>query len=386
MLAQHVPGHYRIFVGAGRALWAGISPYGTDYGTGVGFWFYSPTCGMFFFGPFALLPEKLGLFVYMALSWTLFVIGAKQFITALLGNNPQKTSTSHLLNFFWLGISPQMFTGILTSKLEISMVGLLFLCASWLLAEKRLPLAAFVLAMLLNWKFQPLPTIGLVLIVWLLLRRSFFFIIWIVAASLFWLVLPLAFKSAGFILSVYQQWNSSLSSFVRTAWLDFDNIFSFLHNALGLRFSFGAFQVISGVIGTLLALALGYWTFERRKKTNVRLILGEGVGLGMALGGAFTVAFSPLSQNNSYILYAPTLLLALLSVGGSSGIWKRSLEVVLGSTWLVMTFAYSDAVPASFRAELRHISVKPVACFSLAIFLLAYFHFCRERRTLLGWS
>ena len=83
LMRQAVPGHYRVFTGAGRALWHGQNPYGTDFGTGVGYYFYSPTCALTVFGPLSVLPEKVGLVVYMTASFAIFVWASASFGGAL---------------------------------------------------------------------------------------------------------------------------------------------------------------------------------------------------------------------------------------------------------------------------------------------------------------
>lgn len=39
LLLQPFSGHYRIFTGAGQALWQHLNPHGTDFGSGIGYWF-----------------------------------------------------------------------------------------------------------------------------------------------------------------------------------------------------------------------------------------------------------------------------------------------------------------------------------------------------------
>lgn len=59
--------HYHLFVSAGKHLWQGLDPYEFDFQS-VGYWFYSQAMGMFFYTPFGLLPDRIGLFLHMGLA------------------------------------------------------------------------------------------------------------------------------------------------------------------------------------------------------------------------------------------------------------------------------------------------------------------------------
>jgi hypothetical protein len=73
-------------------------------------------------------------------------------------------------------IGTQIFGTILASKLELMMTGLLLLSAAILLESRRhwcwLMLSAVTLSMILNWKFQPLPSAGLLTLLWVISRRD----------------------------------------------------------------------------------------------------------------------------------------------------------------------------------------------------------------------
>src|SRR3954463_67139 len=88
--------HYRLFTLAGKALWAGRPAYGSDHGTNIGLWLYSPSCGMFFFAPFSLLPDPAGQFLYMALSIALFAWGAHSLLGAVLPEERAKAKREHI--------------------------------------------------------------------------------------------------------------------------------------------------------------------------------------------------------------------------------------------------------------------------------------------------
>lgn len=375
LLAQKVPGHYRIFTGAGKSLWSGLNPHGTDFGTGVGNWYYSPSCGLFFFGPISALPEKAGLILYMALSWAIFVIGVLSFSSALLKTSSKELWKSHTMNIFWVAILPQMFTAILASKLEIVMTGLLLLASSWIISSRQIIGAAFVLAMITNWKFQPLPSIGLLILLWITLKLGAVFAVYFFIFLAFWFIIPSAFLSKESFKSIYFDWNQGLSTFVRNAWKDFDNIFSFLQNFIGLQLNFNQTQIISIVAGIVIASVLLFLLILRKNKIPIHDVLREFVGFALAMGAGYTVVFSPLSQNNSYILYSPLLLMcSFVSFQTVQNKKLQLLKLAMLSCWMVMTFAYSDFISSSARALLRHWSIKPAACLCLMLCLGLYYY------------
>jgi hypothetical protein len=351
---QKIPGHYRVFTGAGRAIWHGGDPYGDTFGTGVGYFFYSPACALTFFGPISALPEKLGIVVYMGLSWAVFVAGARRFWKAYGGD-------SRGLQWFWALITAQMVGGILASKLEIVIAGLLLGCIAELArpAPRRL-VVALVLGAILNWKFQPLPVVGLLLLSWIWIRRDWRLPAALGAALAFWYAMPFAIFGPAYILAIQRTWQTTFSGFVTTSVLNFENVFAFLHGAFGVDLSFAWTQVASAGIGALMAALVALAIARSPEPDRWR----RAALLSTALGTAFMTALSPLGQNNALILYAPLLACALLCRRDSAR--PRAWTALLAASCAGMILAYSDVMPAGAREALRHLSIKPVFCLALA--------------------
>ena len=366
LLLQAIPGHYRVFTGAGHALWTGVNPYGTDFGTGIGYYFYSPSCALFFFGPFSFLPEKIGLLLYMLLSWTVFVWGVREFTKEVKPIFPE-------IEGFWLMISPQIFGGILASKLEILMTGILFLCASWLLdsvkGNSKWLRSAVGFAMILNWKFQPLPTVGLLAVLWLLIQKSWKWPLTLAALVIGWFALPFAFRPTQLLLDSHSVWKQTFSVFVADSWLNFENLFSFLNNVFGIRFTLSGSQLFSLLAGLTLGCTVLLWFLKKRSLLAPEELLIKGSVLCLALGSMYSVVFSPLGQNNALILYSPLLLASFLSLSEASDKWRMIWLVTLPTVWIVMTLPYSDLIPHGLREQLRHYAFKPPVCLALAVVL-----------------
>lgn len=374
---QEASAHYRIFTGAARALWSHTSPHGTTFGTGLGYWFYSPSCGMFFFGPFSVLPEKLGLFLYMGISWVTFVSGAVHFFRVAAPKEVMRVGLSPVLGLFFLLVSQQTLVALNASKLEMMMTGVLFFAAADLIRERSPLRSGFLMATILNWKFQPLPTIGLLGLSSLFLSRQRTFLGFTAGFTAFWSILPFLVLPRDFMLDVHQQWGGTLSLFVQSSYSNFDNVFSFLKTGLGWELTYSASKVMAVSIGAMLGGGLlGYLMLRKRSlgggQGAIAQVWRESVLLSLGLGAGFTVAFSPLSQNNGTIVYAPVWFLLLFSCYFAVGIWRRIVIGATGVAFITTAFAYSDLVSRETKEFLRHLAVKPLVCFLVTALALTY--------------
>lgn len=354
LFLQPLSAHYMIFTGAARALWAGQDPYGQYFGSKLGLWYYSPGCGLFFFGPFAALPDWVGVSLYMVASFGLFLWGMAAFARALSGEAPWKW---HLL---WLALASQMMGGIGSTKLEVAMTGILLGSCAWIIEGRRRLLAAVVLAMIASWKFQPIPTVGLIALSGLVARRDWKFPLVFAAALAGWFALPALALGAGRLFELHQTWGATFDPFVRKAYDNFDNIYSFFRNGAGWKLSYASAQAV----GAGFAIGIAAWVARSGWMARGESAHARGVLLSVSLGAAFTAVFSPLNQNNGYILLAPLFLSAyVLRRNGPRAVWSW----ILGGVWLVLSLAYSDAIPREAREAIRHFTVKPLAVLGLAL-------------------
>lgn len=295
------------------------------------------------------------------------------------------------MNWFWIGILPQMHTAILTSKLEIIMIGLLFWATASLMNPKmnRKETRAWswrwiwiggAFGMTVNWKFQPVPVLGLLTCAWFVTQRNARFLVAWILGTAFWFLLPFVFLSGTFLGEVHRSWRLALNQYAHEGWMNFDNLFAFLHNALGLNLTEKFYPIISIVFGGAILASLLIWIRRAQNHATVidhRSWLGaQSCTLALGLGSLFPVVFSPLSQNNGYILYAPLLFLSLTQ---SMGLFESTTQTrknplfvgVAWGIWLIMSFAYSDIVPFELRASLRHASIKPAACLLLGFIVVS---------------
>lgn len=98
---EETPGHFRMFMGASRALWSGAPAYDTPFLGNL--FFYSPASALFVYGPFIWFPERLGLLLYLALSGVIFIVGAERFVRARV---PQRAGWA------LAGMAPAFFASV----------------------------------------------------------------------------------------------------------------------------------------------------------------------------------------------------------------------------------------------------------------------------------
>jgi hypothetical protein len=234
--------------------------------------------------------------------------------------------------------------------------------------ERRV-LTALLLGMILNWKPQPLPTVAMLALVLLRVRRDWRTPAAIGASLAGWYALPFLFKPWGYLLEIHATYARELPRFVERAWPDFENFFAFLSHTLGAAFTYTQIQLISATAGLTLACGLLVaLQLHRAQPQDARL--RHGVLLASALGAAFISAFSPLGQNNALILFAPLLLAAFLTFDRATGRARTAWRAALIATWLVMTVAYSDLIPHGWSEAMRHLILKPAWCLALGLGVL----------------
>jgi hypothetical protein len=356
---EPVSAHYRLFTAAGRALWHGQQAYGTDHGTSVGLWLYSPSCGMFFFGPFSVFPDPIGMILYMVVSLALFGVGAWALLRAL-------GARGQVVELFCAFCAAPLMSGILSTKLEIAMTGVLMLSAALLIRRRFEWAAGIAMAMILNWKLQPAPTILLwLLVLWRAgsLRR---FGIGLAVGLVLSYGLPYAFLPVSYLAHEESVWRTTLSAFTRESLFHFENVFCFTKFAFGVETPWPVAQALSALAGLGLAGCLWAW-MGRARGLGKDVFLGRGLLVASALGAAFAMAFSPLGQNNGLILTAPLLLwfssLTLSALG-----CPREQVAFAVAVALSLIVPYSDLVPLSARDWLHALSIKQMLLLAATAF------------------
>ncbi len=320
---------------------------------------------MLFFSWFAWMPERIGQFVYLLVSLSILFLGTRAFLQALLTSLGWDFWKSRYRNWVCLLVSSELIGSILTTKLELLMVGVTLYAFSLLLTGRRPLLAGLCMGLLLNWKFQPLPIIGLVTLGLGFINRktAIRFALGVVAVVILLMPLPFPFQSWDATIKIHSAWKESLSAFIERDWLAFHHLFTFLNHGLGIEVPYRIAQGISAGAGLALAAGLAVWLqgVPRADKARLQKILL----IALTMGCGFIVCLSPLSQSNAYIWYAP-MVLVFAWAAERTGARPGWVGLVLGMTFILVSILYSDLCPRPLYKLVFAKGIKPVG----ALFLL----------------
>lgn len=375
LMSRPVGGHYAIFVGGAESVLAGVNPYGNDYGTQLGEYWYSLNCALSFFSFFQLFPPFWGLLIYMLSSWLIFLFGMKS-----LGATVEKCLGQSLIsvpyrNLFWLFLTSEMTGAILASKIEVLMLGMLFFALKFFI-DGRMWVAGVVFGYLIEWKFQPLPILGLATIVALMvhgIKPSIQLVLTSAASFFAAFLLPVMWLGLEKTLLYQSVLQERLLSFMKRDWIGFQHVYTFLSRNLGMEVSFESAQIISMAVGVSFAIATFVYCRGLRK-LNIDKGLYGGI-FAWALGSAFIVLFSPMSQSNGYILHSSLVFGTAFSIWQMGNQNKKVFGVLLIAYFLI-SIAYSDLTPKGLRLYLYHHAYKPLG----VLLLLGLFGFNVFRR------
>lgn len=366
-------GHYRVFTSAARALWNQQPSYGSDFGWQTGLeWFYSQTCGLVFYLPFSFLPETIGVWLNAIVMWLVFVWGAGSFFKEVFGSKSMDLVPHPIVNVFWFIVTSEMIGAIVSQKTEILMIGVCFLSVSWI-SRGRMALAAAALALIANWKLQPLPLIGLLALATITFRRDWRFPVsfvgWFAGWSAVWIGLPYLILPFGYVTSTYAAWGEALQRQLVTQWTAFDHVYNVLRKVIGIDVDFASTQVIGVVVGgsfALIQLVYGHGCDSKPRSYVLSLCLA------LALGAAYMTSFSPLSQSNGYILAAPlfAVLCLFLAKFPPASFERKATSLAIGFGWFVTSLLTSDLVPSAVRAFTRENALKSLGPLLMAAFVV----------------
>lgn len=380
LLQERHWGHYRIFTGAAKSLWEGNSPYFDTFGTNLGFWFYSPSCGLFFFGPFLLLPTQWGIFAYVAISFVTFLAGLLTFLRTVLDLERTQWIPHRYFNWFWLLISFETMGAILATKLELVIIGLMLFVASWLIQGRMHFLSAVLMAMMINWKFQPLPVFGLMICALFFWRNgrlpALKFGAYFVLALIFWFTIPFVHLGVEGLLKISLEWQRSLSRSINEAWVVFEHLFKLPLRLSGRTVEYRNLQIFSLSAAIVLASIVSFWTYRGRKVLTGPEVRKWSISLALAWGCWYIVCLSPMSQGNAYVLYSPVLLLAIAVKSRfdrqMSSNWSRALVVSIVMNGFLTSILYSDMFGKTSRLFFNEYGVKPYGVSILMLCVTSY--------------
>ena len=367
-----VGSHYQIFVAGARLLLAGQNPFTLEPLGASGWWFYSPSCGLFYFSIFSIFPDRVGQFLFILSAVMLFTWGVQLLV--------EKFESRSFRNIFWLFLSSEMIGAILNTRVELFMVGAVLVSADWLWrsSQSRWKFwgASLLLTMVTVWKLLTLPVLGLLTAVTLVKDRSLRFFTAVLASTGFWILSPFFVKPFSYVTSTYAEWLASMHRLVGSSqlgdaanWTNYQHIYRFAMKMFGFSLTYNQAQVIGAITG--FALLVWLVSFALREK---RLGHDDFYCLlwALAFGSLHQNVFMPTAQSAAYVSYAPLLFGALLLWSRAQGKWRYILLATNLFSYFFVSLAYSDFVPKSFRAVIWTGAYKPMGCLVLGLVCLTY--------------
>lgn len=362
LLKPGIRGHYRVFTSAARFLWNSEPTYMTDFGWNTGlYWFYSPICALTFYLPFSVLPETFGILLNAVVMWAAFVAAVRYFFRTF-------GTLQTPINLFWFLAGSEMIGAITSQKTEILIISICLAATAWL-AQGRTLLAGFALALVTNWKFQPLALFGLLAMVEILYWRRIRFTVGFTSGSIAFALLPFAFFDSSFVIHSYLEWMNAVQYQLHTQWQNFDHVTNVFGKLFGLPVTYTTTQ-ITGLAAGLAFATLQIMQWNWRRDANEALVMAG------CFASVFMTAFSPLSQSNGYILLAPGL--AALTLLYSQR--PRLIRWGMAFGWIFTSLLTSDLVPKVAREFARANALKAVGPLVVLITIVVFVF--RSRKTI----
>ena len=354
---------YDIFRASALLLLGGQSPYGISYPAGE--YLYSPAAGILYYLPISLLPYSISLVVIYFFLFLFFVGVSKKFYS------DQKLLSQFGLNVFFVLIAFEALGSLQNAKIELFIAGTYL----WLVLEAQTAcfsscLTRF-LAALSQFKLQPLSSVGLLLTALNKVTfKKFSYNFLLTFVILFFL--PGFYFGFEQVWSLHAEWLNKSSHFIRETFETRSHLWVFFKNILNLNFSYSLTQQITLLWAAVFFLYCLYKRFFCQEAERDRVLRA------LALGGVFSLIFSPAAQSSAFVMLAP-LYLAYLKFGFSSGseLFKTTFQKQLWILGLVLSFVfvsllYSDLAPSFMRSYARENALKSLGA---SILLGCYLYF-----------
>ncbi len=318
---------------------------------------------MFFFSLFSLFPDFVGLLLYSLVSVILLFLSILYFYATYekLPFNGVLQRKEVQLTLAITGL--QVLQGVVAAKIEVLMAAIMLFSIVRCM-KGRYKIGSVLLGMILEWKFQALPIVGLVLTVKIVSEKKIRPLVYLVFSFFFWHYVPVLFIGESLRAHFMSHMGSALTAFISISFPNYDNIFKFLYS-INLRVTFLQSMVISGAVGLILFCVVLRECLRRTLSPSIKYLFA------MSMGSAFIIALSPMSQNNGSILWLPLLILAVEMVFHSANRWMKSISIAL---MILFCFSYSDLFPSILRNSLRHYSIKSVLILAYAFYVALFFY------------
>lgn len=313
--------NYEIFKGVFWHTW-NVTPLYITYPTE---YFDTNHYGPFFslvIAPFAILPDSIGLLLWLVLSALLLYIAIK------------KLPNSRNVFILWF-VAHELLTALFMQQFNVAIAAMILLTFIFI-KEKKEIWAALMIMMGTFVKLYGI--VGLAF--FFFSKNKIKFIIALVIWAIVLFVLPMLISSPDFIFNQYQAWYISLNE------KNESNLLSLMQNIslLGMVRKISIIKTYSDlwlIIPGLLLFALPYLRISQYKFLNFQKFILSSVLM-------FTVLFSTGSESSSYIIALTGVAIWYTSAPWQRNNWDLGLLIF---AFIITSMSPSDLFPKSIRVN-----------------------------------
>ena len=349
------PPNYRVVTNAAQNILEGSNPYEPQ--EGLDYYKYSPLAGLLT-APFLLMPDTLGMFLFVFLQLGLFLWALSTWI-----------SSARLTGFSWQSIAVVAFfstvfdvtVAVQNCQVNVGIFALMILATAQY-AEGKFVRAGLVLSLATNLKLFPF-TLGLCLLMGFQKKYWLAFL----GGLLLWIAVPSFLVGFEENLRLHSEW-LQLMTWDQTRDVTMLDVGSFL--ALHFDVDPAVRNPLALIVGFFIGLGTLY-VFKRRRDDLVDRFL-------LPLNGLYVLLFSYLSESPTSVLAVAGIF--LIGIEALSDRKRAALYWALWGVALVLIpLFYSDLVPNDWGEWARAFHLKTIGYLYVSVVLAFIF-----RRRYLG--
>jgi hypothetical protein len=339
------PPNYRVVTNAAQNILEGVNPY--ERQERLDYFKYSPLAGLLT-APFLLVPDTLGMFLFVSLQLGFFVWAFSKWTTSARLDRPPGYSVATVAFF---SVVFDVTVAVQNCQVNVGVFALM-LAAAAQFAEGKYIRAGLVLSLATNLKLFPF-TLGLCL------STSFQKKYWLAffGGLLLWAVLPTVFLGIDSNLRLHGEW-LRLMTWDQTRDLSMLDVGSFL------ALHFGVDPSVRNVLAVAVGILIGVGVY--------RLFRGGRDGLVhrfvLPVNGLYVLLFSYLSESPTSVLAVAGIFLI-----GVEALNTRDRAPLYWGLWgvalMLIPIFYSDLVTKDWGEWARDFHLKTIGYFYVMVVL-----------------
>jgi hypothetical protein len=349
-VARFYPQHdvFVDYFGAGRKWIAAQALYPTTRG-----FVYSPLIAACF-APFAFLPERLGSILWRVLNAAIFFWAIFWWLKMGLHNRIPRKS----FGLVFLLLLPLSIGNFNNGQVNPMLIGLLMIAIVAAYSNRWIT-SALCIGISVYLKIYPL-SVGLLLLV--IYPRQ---LGWRLAVTLLLLgLLPFALQQPAYVFEQYQRWFASRAADNRRMNLDIaPRDFAMVLRVVQINLSGYGVLVLQVLAGAAAAAVCVFGRF--RKWSEERLLICV-----FTLGSCWMLLFGPSTEDATYVMLAPALVLALVQAFYQPKFFI--MHLLLCTSYVVLLLGLAMNSFLSLKKGVYTMSVQPFGALIFAIYAVTW--------------